>query len=213
MIAPIIFTTVVVGIAKMGDMKKVGRVGLKALIYFEVVSTLALASAWSSSTSCARAPASTRTCGRSIPRAIAGYTARAKPLSTVDLLLHIIPDSVVGAFASGEILQVLLFSVLFGLALARFGDKGKPLVDLLDQLSHALFGAIGIIMRFAPIGAFGAMAFTIGDYGVGTLVSLGKLMALRLPTCLLFVFVVLGPIARLTGFSLWHFLRYIRKRS
>jgi aerobic C4-dicarboxylate transport protein len=144
-------------------------------------------------------------------KAIAGYTAGAKSQTSVDLLLHIIPDSVVGAFASGEILQVLLFSVLFGLALARFGDKGKPLVDLLDQLSHALFDVIGIIIRVAPIGAFGAMAFTVGAFGIGSLVSLGKLMACVYATCFLFVFAVLGTIARLAGFSLWQFLRYIKE--
>jgi len=209
MIAPIIFTTVVVGIAKVGDMKEVGRVGLKALVYFEAVSTLALAIGLVV-VNLVRPGAGINADVRSLDTtAIAGYTAGAKSLSTVDLLLHIIPDSVVGAFASGEILQVLLFSVLFGLALARFGDKGRPLVDLLDQVSHALFGAIGLIMRIAPIGAFGAMAFTIGAYGIGTLVSLGKLMACVYATCLFFVFVVLGAIARLAGFSLWLFLRYI----
>src|SRR6185436_21189376 len=128
-----------------------------------------------------------------------------------DFFLHMIPDSVVGAFAGGEILQVLLFSVLFGLALARLGKKGKTLVDAIDQVSHALFNVIAIVMRFAPIGAFGAMAFTIGAYGVGTLVSLGKLMACVYLTCLLFVFVVLGTIARLARFSLWQFLRYIKE--
>ena len=135
----------------------------------------------------------------------------AKSLSTVDFLLHIIPDSAVGAFADGEILQVLLFSVLFGLALARLGEKGRTLVDLIDQLSHVLFDVIGIIMRVAPIGAFGAMAFTIGKYGVGTLAALAKLMACVYLTCVLFVFVVLGAIARLAGFSLWPFLRYIKE--
>jgi aerobic C4-dicarboxylate transport protein len=209
MIAPIIFSTVVVGIAKVGDMKKVGRLGLKAIMYFEAVSTLALVIGLVV-VNLVRPGAGINADVQSLDtKAIAGYAAEAKSRSTVDLLLHIIPDSVVGAFASGEILQVLLFSVLFGLALARFGDKGKPLVDLLDRLSHALFGAIAIIMRVAPIGAFGAMAFTIGAYGVGTLVSLGKLMACVYITCLFFVFVVLGTIARLTGFSLWLFLRYI----
>src|SRR5207249_3453109 len=141
----------------------------------------------------------------------AGYTTSAQSFSTVDLLLHIIPDTVVGAFAAGEILQVLLFSVLFGLALSRLGHKGRPLVDLLDQLSHALFDVIGIIMRVAPLGAFGAMAFTVGKYGVGTLSSLIKLMACVYATCFFFVFVVLGTIARLTGFRLWPFLRYIKE--
>jgi len=209
MIAPIIFATVVVGIAKIGDMKKVGRVGLKALLYFEVVSTLALAIGLVV-VNVVRPGVGINADVKTLDtKEIAAYAAGGKSLSTVDMLLHMIPDSAVGAFAGGEILQVLTFSVVFGLALGGFGDKGKPLVDLLDQLSHVLFGAI--IMRLAPIGAFGAMAFTIGKYGVGTLVSLGTLMVCVYLTCVLFVFVVLGAIARLTGFSLWQFLRYIKE--
>jgi aerobic C4-dicarboxylate transport protein len=211
MIAPIIFTTVVVGIAKIGDMKEVGRLGLKALVYFELVTTLALAIGLVVVNVVRPGDginADVRTLNTSD---IASYTKSAKSVSTVELLLHIIPDSAVGAFASGEILQVLLFSILFGLALARFGDKGRPLLDLLDQLSHVLFGVIGIVMRFAPVGAFGAMAFTVGRFGVVTLSSLGKLMACVYITCFLFVFVVLGLIARCTGFSLWQFLRYIKE--
>ncbi len=211
MIAPIIFTTVVLGIAKMGDMKKVGRVGLKALVYFELVSTLALAIGLVV-VSLVRPGAGINADVKTLDaKEIAAYTAGGKPLSTVELLLHIIPDSAVGAFAGWEILQVLTFSVLFGLALGGFGAKGKPLVDLLDRLSHVLFGIIAIIMRLAPIGAFGAMAFTIGKYGVGTLLSLGTLMLCVYVTCFLFVFGVLGLIARLTGFSLWQFLRYIKE--
>jgi aerobic C4-dicarboxylate transport protein len=211
MIAPIIFTTVVVGIAKMGDMKEVGRVGLKALIYFELVSTLALVIGLIV-INLVRPGVGINANPRTLDaKRIASYTAEAKALSTADRFLHIIPDSVVGAFADGEILQVLLFSILFGLALARLGTKGRPLVDLLDQLSHALFDVIGIIMRIAPLGAFGAMAFTIGRYGVETLSSLIKLMACVYATCFFFVFVVLGLIARLTGFRLWQFLRYIKE--
>ncbi|MFN7928899.1 MAG: dicarboxylate/amino acid:cation symporter [Blastocatellia bacterium] len=211
MIAPIIFTTVVVGIAKIGDMKEVGRVGLKALIYFEVVSTVALAIGLIV-VNVAQPGAGVNADVKTLDtKAVETYANGAKSFSAVELLLHMIPDSVVGAFASGEILQVLLFSVLFGLALARFGAKGKPLVDLLDQFSHALFNVIGIIMRVAPIGAFGAMAFTIGKYGIGSLFSLGKLMACVYLTCLLFVFLVLGAIARFAGFSLWQFLRYIKE--
>ena len=211
MIAPIIFTTVVLGIAKIGDMKKVGRVGLKALIYFELVSTLALVIGLVV-VNVVRPGAGINADVQTLDaKEVAAYTAGRKPLSTVDHLLHIIPDSAVGAFAGGEILQVLTFSVLFGLALGGFGDKGAPLVDLLDRLSHVLFGVIAIIMRLAPIGAFGAMAFTIGKYGVGTLVSLGTLMLCVYVTCFLFVFIVLGLIARLTGFSLWQFLRYIKE--
>jgi aerobic C4-dicarboxylate transport protein len=210
MIAPIIFATVVVGIAKVGDLKAVGRVGLKALIYFELVSTLALAIGLIV-VNLVRPGAGLNADASTLDaNAVASYASSAKSLSTVDFFLHMIPDSVVGAFAGGEILQVLLFSVLFGLALTRFGETGKPLVELIDLLSHALFQVIAIIMRIAPIGAFGAMAFTIGQYGVSSLFSLGKLMACVYLTCLLFIFVVLGTIARLSGFSLWRFLRYIK---
>ena len=199
MIAPIIFTTVVVGIAKIGDMKKVGRVGLKALIYFELVSTLALMIGLVV-VNVVRPGAGINADVQALDsREVSAFTSGRKPLSTVDHLLHIIPDSAVGAFAGGEILQVLMFSVLFGLSLGGFGDKGTLLVDLLDRLSHVLFGVIAIIMRFAPIGAFGAMAFTIGKYGVRSLVSLGTLMLCVYVTCFLFVFIVLGLIARLTG--------------
>jgi aerobic C4-dicarboxylate transport protein len=211
MIAPIIFTTVVVGIAKMGDLKKVGRVGLKALTYFEVVSTLALVIGLVVVNIVRPGAGLDVDVSTLDTRAVAGITAHSESLSAVDHLLHIIPETVVGAFATGEILQVLLFSVLFGLALAHMGDRGKSLVDLIDQFSQAFFGVIGIIMRFAPIGAFGAMAFTIGQYGINALVSLGALMLCVYITCLLFVVVVLGLIARLAGFRLWHFLRYIKE--
>jgi aerobic C4-dicarboxylate transport protein len=211
MIAPIIFTTVVVGIAKIGDMKKVGRVGLKALIYFELVSTLALVIGLVV-VNLVRPGAGVKAEVQTLDaKEIAAYTGGRKPLSTIDHLLHIIPDSAVGAFTGGEILQVLTFSILFGLALGGFGEKGVPLVDLFDRLSHVLFGVIAIIMRLAPLGAFGAMAFTIGRYGVGTLLSLGTLMLCVYVTCIFFVFIVLGLIARLTGFSLWQFLRYIKE--
>jgi aerobic C4-dicarboxylate transport protein len=211
MIAPIIFTTVVVGIAKMGDMAEVGRVGIKALIYFEAVTTLALAIGLIVVNVVSPGAGFNADVSKLDTSGVASYTAGAKSLSTVELLLHIIPDSVVGAFAGGEILQVLFFSILFGLALARFGVKGRALVDLIDQLSHVLFDVIGIIMRVAPIGAFGAMAFTIGKFGLSTLFLLGKLMACVYTTCFLFVFIVLGLIAHLTGFSLWAFLRYIKE--
>jgi aerobic C4-dicarboxylate transport protein len=211
MIAPVIFATVVVGIAKVSDMKEVGRVGLKALVYFELVSTLALAIGLivvNLVKPGVGINADVRTLDAS---AVATYASSAKSFSTVDFFLHMIPDTAVGAFAGGEILQVLLFSVLFGLGLSRCGEKGKQLVNIIDQLSHALFNVIAIIMRVAPIGAFGAMAFTIGQYGIGSLFSLGKLLACVYLTCLLFIFIVLGTIARLTGFSLWRFLRYIKE--
>lgn len=211
MIAPIIFTTVVVGIASMGDMKKVGRVGLKALIYFEVLTSIALViglivvKIYQPGAGINADVASLDT------KAIASYASQAKSLSTVDFLMNIIPNNVVDAFAKGEILQVLLFSILLGLALSAMGDKGKPVVKFLEEFSHALFGVIGMIMKLAPVGAFGAMAFTIGKYGIHTLISLGKLMAGVYTTSALFVFVILGLVAKFNGFSLWQFLKYIKE--
>jgi len=211
MIAPIIFGTVAVGIAKMGDLKEVGRVGLKALIYFEVLTTVALliglviANLYRPGAGINADPASFDT------KAIQAYTTQAQHLNTVDYLMHIIPNTVVGAFAEGEIVQVLLFAVLFGLALSQFGEKGRTLVKVLDEATHVLFRIIGIIMRLAPIGAFGAMAFTIGKYGISTLLSLGHLMLSVYATCLLFVFVVLNLICWMCGFSLWKFLKYIKE--
>jgi aerobic C4-dicarboxylate transport protein len=139
------------------------------------------------------------------------YAAKAQSHGTADFLMQMIPNTVIDAFAKGEILQVLLFSVLFGFALFLYGEKGKPLLNLIDQASHTLFGIVGIIMKVAPIGAFGAMAFTVGKYGVGTLASLGKLMATFYLTCLIFIFMVLGLIARLSGFNIWHFIKYIKE--
>ena len=211
MIAPVIFAVVVVGIAKMGDLKAVGRIGVKALVYFEVISTLALiiglvvVNVLKPGVGINADPASLDT------SAVAGVTTGAQRLSTVDFLLNVIPNTVVGAFATGELLQVLFFSVLFGLALLHLGERGRFLVDVIDQFSHALFGIIGIIMRAAPIGAFGAMAFTIGRYGIGSLVQLGQLMAGVYITCLLFIFIVLGTVARMSGFSIWKFLNYIKE--
>ena len=210
-IAPIIFSTVVVGIAKMGDMRNVGRIGVKALIYFEVVSTLALViglvviNLLKPGVGINADPATLDA------NAVAAYTSNAQRLSTVDFLLNIIPATVVDAFAKGEILQVLFFSVLFGLALLHFGEKGQTLVRIIDALLHALFGVVGLIMRVAPIGAFGAMSFTIGQYGIGALFSLGKLMAGFYATCLLFIILVLGGIAAWTGFSLFKFIKYIKE--
>ncbi len=211
MIAPIVFCTVVVGIAKMGDMKEVGRVGLKALLYFEVVTTLALVIGLVVVNVAQPGHGINADPAHLDAKAVASYAAGAKSLSTVDFIVNIIPTTFVDAFAKGEILQVLLISVLFGLVLAKMGDKGKLLVNVIDQASHALFGIIGMIMYFAPIGAFGAMAFTIGKYGIGSLVQLGQLMAAVYLTCFLFVAIVLGTIARFTGFSLWKFIRYIKE--
>ena len=210
-IAPIIFLTVVHGIASMKDMKKVGRVGVKALIYFEVLTTLALivglvvVNLWQPGAGMNVDPNSLDT------KAISAYTAKAGSQNTVDFFLHMIPSTVVGAFAEGEILQVLLFSVLFAFALQMLGERGEPVLKLVDDLSLIMFAIVGIIMRAAPIGAFGAMAFTIGKYGIGTLLSLGQLMAAFYTTCLIFIFVVLGTIARFTGFSIFKFIKYIKE--
>jgi len=210
-IAPIIFCTVVVGIAGMEDMKKVGKTGGLALLYFEIVSTLALivglviVNLVQPGAGMHVDPASLDTKG------ISAYTGPGKMQGTVDFLLNVIPSTVVDAFAKGEILQVLLFSVLFGFALHKFGGRGTLVFDFIEKFSHVLFDIVGIIMKVAPIGAFGAMAFTIGKYGIGSLFSLGKLMGTFYLTCLIFVFVVLGIIARLHGFSVWKFVKYIKE--
>jgi Na+/H+-dicarboxylate symporter len=188
-IAPIIFCTVVVGIAGMEDMKRVGKTGGLALLYFEIVSTLALViglvvvNLIQPGSGMHVDPATLDTKG------IAAYTQPGKMQGTVDFLLNVIPTSVVDAFAKGEILQVLLFSVMFGFALHKFGGRGTMVFDFIEKFSHVLFDIVGIIMKVAPIGAFGAMAFTIGKYGVDSLFSLGKLMGSFYLTCLLFVFV------------------------
>ncbi len=210
-IAPIIFCTVVVGIAGMEDMKKVGKTGGLALLYFEIVSTISLivglviVNLVQPGSGMNVDPHSLDTKG------IAAYTGPGKMQSTTDFLLNIIPNTVVDAFAKGEILQVLLFSLLFGFALHRFGGRGTLVFDIVEKASHVLFAIVGIIMRVAPIGAFGAMAFTIGKYGLGSLVSLGKLMGTFYATCLIFIFGVLGLIARLHGFSIWKFIKYIKE--
>jgi aerobic C4-dicarboxylate transport protein len=210
-IAPIIFCTVVVGIAGMEDMKKVGKTGGLALLYFEVVSTIALVvglllvNLLQPGAGMNIDPASLDT------KAIASYTGPGKMTGTVDFLLNVIPSTVVDAFAKGEILQVLLIAVLFGFALHRFGGRGTLVFDVIEKGSHVLFVIVGYIMKLAPIGAFGAMAFTIGKYGLGSLFSLGKLMGTFYLTCLLFIFVVLGLIARFHGFSIWKFIKYIKE--
>jgi aerobic C4-dicarboxylate transport protein len=210
-IAPIIFCTIVVGIAGMEDMKKVGKTGGYALLYFEVVSSIALivglliVNLVQPGAGMNIDPASLDT------KAIAAYTKPGQMQGTVDFLLNVIPSSVVDAFAKGEILQVLLFSVMFGFALHAFGGRGTLVFDFIEKFSHVLFAIVGMIMKVAPIGAFGAMAFTIGKYGLGSLVSLGKLMATFYLTCLVFIFLVLGLIARLHGFNIWKFIKYIKE--
>ncbi|MBI3348393.1 MAG: dicarboxylate/amino acid:cation symporter [Burkholderiales bacterium] len=210
-IAPIIFCTVVVGIAGMEDMKRVGKTGGYALLYFEVVSSVALVvglvvvNLLQPGDGMHVDPKTLDTKG------IAAYTGPGKLQGTVDFLLAIIPTTVVDAFAKGEMLQVLLFALLFGFALHRFGGRGTLVFDGIEKTSHVLFAIVGMIMKVAPIGAFGAMAFTIGKYGVGSLLSLAKLMGAFYATCLIFIFIVLGTIARLHGFSVWKFIKYIKE--
>ena len=211
LIAPIIFCTVVHGIASMQDMKKVGRVGLKALLYFEFVTTLALAVGMAVINTLRPGTGMNIDASTLDTKAITVFVAKAKEQGVLSTLMHIIPDTVVGAFAEGEILQVLLFAVLFALGLQALGERGKALLGVIDQASHALFGVVAIVMKVAPVGAFGAMAFTIGRYGIVTLISLGQLMAAFYVTCLIFIFVVLGGIAALTGFNIFKFIRYIKE--
>jgi aerobic C4-dicarboxylate transport protein len=211
MIAPIVFVTVVSGIARAGNLREVGRVGLKALVYFEVVSTAALAIGLLVGHLVRPGEGIHADPTKLDTSTIASYTSGTKALAPLDFVMHMLPDSFFGALASGEILQVLLISVLFGLALAHLGARGRALLDGIDQVAQALFGVIALIMRVAPIGAFGAMAFSVGAFGVGSLKSLALLMGSVYLTCLLFVVIVLGVIARLCGFSLWRLLRYLRE--
>ena len=209
LIAPIVFATVVTGIARLGDLRKVGRVGLKAFVYFEVLTTLALFIGLGVGHLVAPGAGINADPATLDTKATEAYTASAHHMGTTDFLLSIIPSSFVGAFAQGEILQVLLLAVLAGLALAGMGAKGQPLVNLVDQVGHVFFAIVGFVMKLAPIGAFGAMAYTIGKYGLGTLAGLGKLMLSFYVTSLLFVLLALGAICWRTGFSLFRFLRYI----
>ncbi|MET1078074.1 MAG: dicarboxylate/amino acid:cation symporter [Pseudomonas sp.] len=210
-IAPIIFCTVVSGIAGMQSMKSVGKTGGYALLYFEIVSTIALiiglivVNVVEPGVGMNIDPTTLDTKG------IAAYTQAGAQQSTVAFLLNIIPGTVVGAFANGDILQVLFFSLLFGYALHRMGDYGRPVLEFIDRIAHVMFNIIGVIMKLAPIGAFGAIAFTIGQYGVGSLVQLGQLMLCFYITCVFFILVVLGGIARAHGFSILRFIKYIRE--
>jgi aerobic C4-dicarboxylate transport protein len=206
-IAPIIFCTVVSGIAHISEVKKVGRVAIKALVYFEVVSTFALALGLIVAN--VLHPGSGFQ-GQSNAAAVAGYAKQASEMKSVDFVLHIIPDTVVGAFAQGEILQVLLFAILFGFALMGLGERAHTVRTMIDDVAHAMFGVISIIVKVAPIGAFGAMAYTIGRYGPQALGNLAGLIATFYLTAFLFVVVGLGIIARIAGFSIFKFLKYIK---
>jgi aerobic C4-dicarboxylate transport protein len=210
MIGPIIFCTVAAGIAGMGDLKKLGRVGAKALLYFEVVTTVALliglvVVSWVEPGTGVNADPATLDV-----KAVAQYASPGAALSTTDFVLNIIPDTIAGAFARGEILQVLFVAVLFGLGLTAI-EGSHVVLDWLHAINQVLFRMVAMIMRAAPLGAFGAMAFTIGRYGIKTLVSLASLMACFYITSIVFVFVVLGGIARFHGFSIWKLLKYLRE--
>ncbi|AKC69275.1 dicarboxylate/amino acid:cation symporter [Pandoraea oxalativorans] len=211
-IGPVIFCTVVTGIAGMEDMKKVGRVGGKALIYFEVVSTLALVIGLIA-THVLKPGAGFNVDINSLdPKAIAGYAAKAAHGDTsTDFLLHLIPNTITDAFAKGEILQILVIAILFGAALGAIGERGRVVTSWIDSVSGVLFRVVHIITKVAPLGAFGAMAFTIGKYGIASLVPLAKLMGTFYLTSFLFVIVVLGLIAKFTGFSIFRFLAYIKE--
>lgn len=211
-IAPIIFVTVVAGLCKMSNMKEVGRIGVRAAVAFEVVSTVAMIVGLAVGI-LARPGVGFNADPASLDAgAVSAYAGRSRaPVGTVDFFLGIIPETVVGAFATGYILQVLFFSVLFGLALLRLGEKGRPLVSLIDQLSSAFFAALALIMNLAPIGTFGAMAFAIGRYGIWSLVPMFKVVAAVYLTCIAFILVFMGFLARAVGFSIWKYLAYIKE--
>jgi aerobic C4-dicarboxylate transport protein len=213
MIEPIIFTTVVVGVGRMGSMKEVGRVGLKALIYFEMLTGIALVLGLVIVNLYRPGDGMTLEVTTVDPTVTAEYVASVNGHSSSvgQTFLDIVPKSVVGAFAAGNTLQVLFFAILLGLGFSTLGARSAKIVDVIDQLSQGLFAVIRLIMLFAPLGALGAMAFTIGKYGLGTLHQLGLLLAGVYSTCLVFIFVVLQIVARLGGFSLWRFLIYIRE--
>jgi aerobic C4-dicarboxylate transport protein len=210
LIAPIIFCTVVNGIAHMADMAKVGRVAIKALIYFEVVTTFALiigvaaVNLWQPGAGMNIDPASINA------SVVEPYVKQTAAVGFVPFLMNIIPQTFVGAFAEGNILQVLFISVMCGFALIWLGERAKPLTDVIDVGGKMIFGMVRMVMWAAPLGAFGAIAFTIGKFGLGSLASLGKLLGGFYVTCIIFIVVVLGPIARFCGFSLWKLIRYIR---
>jgi aerobic C4-dicarboxylate transport protein len=209
-VPPIIFATVAVGIAKMGDMRRVGAVGLRALIYFEVVSTIALVvglvvgNLWQPGAGLHIAPASLD------EKAVANYVTSAKSLTVVDFLMKMIPANLVGAVAQGDLLPILVMAILFGFALCQMGERGQRLVSVIDDLMHALFGVVRIVMYVAPLAAFGAIAFTIGKFGFGILASLGHLVASIYLTSILFVLIGFGGIAWLFGLPLLKIIRYFK---
>jgi aerobic C4-dicarboxylate transport protein len=209
--APIIFAMVVLGIARMENMKELGRVGARALIYFEVLSTFALGLGLLAVNLVGPGVGMNVDPQTLDTKAISTYTAAsAKPVGFVDFLMNMVPTSIVDALAKNDILQILVFAILFGVALSHIGARAKPVIAVLDSFIDGIFAVVGMIMRLAPIAAFGAMSFTVGKYGLASIVSLGKLMGTMYITCALFVVVVLGFISWLSGFSLWKFLKYIK---
>jgi aerobic C4-dicarboxylate transport protein len=214
LIGPIVFASIVSGMGGVSNLRKVGRVGLKALIYFEVLTTLALVIGlvvvnWIQPGAGIHANAADLAAGASAGP-VSGYAAAGQKLSVVDFLLNLIPATFVGAFTSGEILQVLLLAIVTGIAVVQLGDKAKPVVDFLDVCLKILMRIVGLLMKLAPLAAFGAMAYTVGKFGLGSLASLAKLMLSVYVTMTVFIVVVLGGVLRLAGFSLWRYLRYIR---
>jgi aerobic C4-dicarboxylate transport protein len=207
-IAPIIFLTIVSGVANMEDLKKVGRVGGKALLYFEVISTIALAIGLIVVN--ITQPGSGIDVSKASGADLSKYTASGAQLGFIDILTHVVPSSIIGAFANGDILQIVFFSLLFGIALLKVGDAGRPIISGVEKVSAVFFRLTAMIMKVAPIGAFGAMAYTIGSFGLKALIPLGRLMGDVYLTMALFIFIVLNIIARISGFSLWKLLRYIK---
>lgn len=210
-IAPLIFFTIVLGIAKMGDMKKVGRVGGKALIYFEIVTTFALVIGLLIANLVEPGEGVKMNASQASSSQVSEYASEGEKMDMVDFLIHIVPSNAIDAFAKGDILQVVFFAVLFGFALASLGKIGKPVIDIFDRISQVFFKIINIVMRVAPFGAFGAISYTIGNYGLSSLIPLGKLMISVYMTMFLFVFVILNIICKLYGFSLWKYLKYIKE--
>jgi len=209
-VPPIIFATVAVGVAKMGDMRRVGVVGLRAIIYFEIVSTLALFIGLAVGNMVQPGAGLHIDPAHLDEKAVAGYATSAKSLTIVDFLIKMIPSNLVGAVAQGDILPVLVMAVLFGFALCRMGERGQRLVALIDDFTHALFGVVRIVMYVAPLAAFAAMSFTVGKFGFGMLASLGQLLASVYLTSILFVLIVLGLIGRIFDLSVWKIIRYFK---
>lgn len=213
LLAPVIFATIVVGIARMGDLKEVGKVGAKALLYFEVLSTLALVVGLVVVNIIKPGVGMNVDPATLDGNSISAYTSVAQSQHTgaVDFIMNVIPKSVVGSFAEGNVLQILLFAVLFGAAMSHAGERARPFIDMLDMFLQGMFGIVRMVMVLAPIGAFGAIAFTIGKYGIGSMAAYGKLIVAVYATCALFVIVVLGVVARICRISMRSYLRYIRE--